>query len=158
MAFDATVVRCLVKDLQKKITGGRIDKIYQPEKDEITLGIRTFEDNFKLTLSASSAHPRAHFTTVSKKNPQTAPLFCMLLRKHIGSGKITAVEQDGFERVIRISVESYDELGDLTTKYLIAEIMGRHSNIILTTEDMKIIDCIKHVCKLSASAFAGALL
>lgn len=145
MAFDATVVRCLVGDLQKKIIGGRIDKIYQPEKDEITLGIRTFEESFKLTLSASSAHPRAHFTAVSKKNPQTAPLFCMLLRKHIGSGKITAVEQDGFERIIRISVESYDELGDLTTKYLIAEIMGRHSNIILTTADMKIIDCIKHV-------------
>lgn len=145
MAFDATVMRCLVNELNEKITGGRIDKIYQPEKDEITLGIRTFEESFKLNISASSSHPRAHFTKVSKKNPQSAPLFCMLLRKHIGSGKITAVEQDGFERIMRIAVESYDELGDLTTKYLIAEIMGRHSNIILTTRDMRIIDCIKHV-------------
>lgn len=145
MAFDAAVVRCLVRELNETIIGGRIDKIYQPEKDEITLGIRTFENNFKLALSASSAHPRAHFTDASKKNPQTAPLFCMLLRKHIGGGRITAVEQDGFERVIRISVESYDEMGDLTTKYLIAEIMGRHSNIILTSSDMRIIDCIKRV-------------
>lgn len=145
MAFDATIVRCLVNELSQKITGGRIDKIYQPEKDEITLGVRTYENNYKLTFSASSAHPRAHFTAVSKKNPQTAPLFCMLLRKHIGGGKITDITQTGFERVIKIAVESYDELGDLTTKYLIAEIMGRHSNIILTSQDMKIIDCIKHV-------------
>ena len=145
MAFDAVMVRALVSEIQETITGGRVDKIYQPEKDEITLGIRTFEASYKLVLSASSAHPRTHFTTVSKKNPQTAPMFCMLLRKHIGSGKITAVEQVRFERIIKISVESYDELGDLTTKYLIAEIMGRHSNIILTDSDMRIIDCIKHV-------------
>lgn len=145
MAFDAVTMRALVNELQNAVTGGRIDKVYQPEKDEITLGIRIFEATYKLVLSASSAHPRAHFTTVSKKNPQTAPMFCMLLRKHIGSGKITAIEQDGFERIIRFSIESYDELGDLTTKYLIAEIMGRHSNIILTDNNMRIIDCIKHV-------------
>jgi predicted ribosome quality control (RQC) complex YloA/Tae2 family protein len=145
MAFDAAVVRCLVSELKEKLVNGRIDKIHQPEKDEITIHIRTLTDSFKLVLSASAAHPRVHFTEVSKKNPISAPMFCMLLRKHIGSGKITAVEQIGFERIIRISVESYDELGDLTTKYLIAEIMGRHSNIILTNQDMKIIDCIKHI-------------
>lgn len=145
MAFDAVSVRCLTDELQEKLINGRIDKIYQPEKDEITINIRTFDESCKLVLSASSAHPRVHFTSVSKKNPKSAPLFCMLLRKHIGSGKITAVEQIGFERIIKISIESYDELGDLTTKYLIAEIMGRHSNIILTNSDMKIIDCIKHI-------------
>lgn len=145
MAFDAVSVRCLVGELQEKLINGRIDKIYQPEKDEITVNIRTLSESFKLVLSASSAHPRVHFTNVNKKNPKTAPLFCMLLRKHIGSGKITAIEQVGFERIIKISIESYDELGDLTTKYLIAEIMGRHSNIILTNKDMKIIDCIKHI-------------
>lgn len=145
MAFDAVSVRCLVGELKEKLINGRIDKIYQPEKDEITVNIRTLSESFKLVLSASSAHPRVHFTSVSKKNPKTAPLFCMLLRKHIGSGKITAVEQVGFERIIKFSIESYDELGDLTTKYLIAEIMGRHSNIILTNNDMKILDCIKHI-------------
>lgn len=145
MAFDAVTVRCLTQELCEKLINGRIDKIHQPEKDEITINIRTLTDSYKLVLSASSAHPRVHFTNVSKKNPITAPMFCMLLRKHLGSGKITAIEQVGFERIIKFSIESYDELGDLTTKYLFAEIMGRHSNIILTNCDMKIIDCIKHI-------------
>ncbi len=145
MAFDAITVRCLTSELNEKLIHGRIDKIHQPERDEITIHVRTLTDSYKLVLSASSAHPRVHFTNTSKKNPITAPMFCMLLRKHIGSGKITAIEQIGFERIIKISIESYDELGDLTTKYLIVEIMGRHSNIILTNQDMKILDCIKHV-------------
>ena len=145
MAFDAVAVRCLVKDLKDKLINSRIDKIHQPEKDEITINLRTMTDNFKLVLSASPAHPRVHFTNVSKKNPISAPMFCMLLRKHIGSGKITDIEQIGFERIIKFSIESYDELGDLTTKYLIVEIMGRHSNIILTNQDMRILDCIKHI-------------
>ena len=145
MAFDAVAVRCLVKDLKDKLINSRIDKIHQPEKDEITINLRTMTDNFKLVLSASPAHPRVHFTNVSKKNPINAPMFCMRLRKHIGSGKITDIEQIGFERIIKFSIESYDELGDLTTKYLIVEIMGRHSNIILTNQDMRILDCIKHI-------------
>ena len=145
MAFDAITVKALVRELSEKLTDGRIDKIHQPEKDEITVNVRTFTESFKLVLSAGSANPRAHFTSHSKKNPISAPMFCMLLRKHLGSGKITAIEQIGFERIIRISVESYDELGDLTTKYLIIEIMGRHSNIILTDVNLRIIDSIKHV-------------
>ncbi len=145
MAFDAVAVRCLVQELSEKLLNGRIDKIHQPEKDELTLHVRTFTDNYKLILSAGSANPRVHFTEHPKKNPLTAPMFCMLLRKHLSSGKITAIEQIGFERIIRMSVESYNELGDLTTKYLIIEIMGRHSNIILTDSDMKILDSIKHI-------------
>ena len=145
MALDAVAVRCLANELSDFITDGRIDKIHQPEKDEITINIRTFTDNYKLLLSASSSNPRAHLTKHSKKNPITAPMFCMLLRKHIGSGKITRVEQIGFERIIRFSIESYDELGDLTTKYLIIEIMGKYSNIILTNHDLKILDSIKRV-------------
>ena len=108
MAFDAVAVRCLVKDLKDKLINSRIDKIHQPEKDEITINLRTMTDNFKLVLSASPAHPRVHFTNVSKKNPISAPMFCMLLRKHIGSGKITDIEQIGFERIIKFSIESYD--------------------------------------------------
>ncbi len=145
MALDAVMVRALVSELQDKLINGRIDKIHQPEKDEITINIRALTDTFKLVLSASSAHPRVHFTNYAKKNPTNAPMFCMLLRKHIGGGKITSVEQTDFERIIKFSIESYDELGDLTTKYLIAEIMGRHSNIILCNQDMKILDCIKHI-------------
>lgn len=145
MAFDAVTVSALVKELSDKLTGGRIDKIHQPEKDELIIHIRTFTDNYRLVLSAGSANPRVHLSTHAKKNPLTAPMFCMLMRKHIGSGKITAIEQVGFERIIRISIESYNELGDLTTKYLITEIMGRHSNIILTDANMRILDSIKRV-------------
>ena len=145
MAFDALALSLLTRELKNTIIGARIDKVSQPERDEVVLSLRTFRDNYRLVLSASSAHPRIHLTEVSKKNPQTAPLFCMLLRKHLGSGKITDIEQVDFERIVKISVESYDELGDLTTKYLIIEIMGRHSNVILTNAEMKIIDCIKHI-------------
>lgn len=144
MALDAICVSCLADEIAEKITGGRIDKIYQPEKDEIVLSIRTFAENYKLVLCANSTYPRVHFTTVNKKNPQTAPLFCMLLRKHLQSGKVLSVRQVGFERIVEFEIESYDELGDLTVKKLIIEIMGRHSNIILTIND-KIIDSIKHI-------------
>lgn len=145
MALDALAIRCLTDEIKNSVSGGRIDKIYQPERDEIVLHIRTFTESFSLVLCASSAHPRIHFTTAKKQNPMTAPLFCMLLRKHLGSAKITDVRQVGFERIIIIDAEGYDELGDLTVKHLIIEIMGRHSNIILTNSDMKIIDSVKHV-------------
>lgn len=145
MAFDAITMRALQSELADTIIDGRIDKIHQPERDEIVIHIRTREQSYKLVLSASAAHPRIHFTEYSKKNPITAPMFCMLLRKHLGSGKITKVEQVGFERILKIAIESYNELGDLTTKYIITEIMGRHSNIILTNEDGKILDSIKHI-------------
>ncbi len=144
MALDAVAIRALVNELQV-LVGGRIDKIHQPERDEIVVHVRTYENNYKLVVSASSAHPRIHLTQASKKNPAVAPLFCMLLRKHISSGKIVAVEQEGFERIVKISVESYDELGDLTTKQLIIEIMGRYSNIILVAADNRIIDSVKHI-------------
>lgn len=144
MALDAVAVSVLVDELQC-LVGGRVDKVHQPERDEIAVYVRTYDSSYRLVLSASSANPRAHLTEHTKKNPATAPLFCMLLRKHIGSGKITAVEQVGFERIIKISVESYNELGDLTVKYLITEIMGRYSNVILVSEDGTVIDSVKHV-------------
>jgi len=145
MALDAIAVRAVTEELKKSIIGGRIDKIHQPEKDEICIHIRTYEENFRLVLSASSSQPRVHLTSTQKENPKTPPMFCMLLRKHLGSGKITGVEQIGFERIVEFTIESYDELGDLTEKKLIVEIMGRHSNIILTNSENKIIDCIKHI-------------
>jgi predicted ribosome quality control (RQC) complex YloA/Tae2 family protein len=145
MALDALAVRALVQELSDKLTGGRMDKIHQPEKDELSLIIRTYTDTYRLIASANASHPRIHLSKTSKKNPITAPLFCMLMRKHLSGGKITSIIQCGFERIIRIDIESYDELGDLTEKHLYIEIMGRHSNITLTTAENKIIDCIKHV-------------
>lgn len=144
MALDAIAIRALVEELQC-IVGGRIDKVHQPERDEIIVSVRTFDKSYKLLVSASSANPRLHFTDYTRKNPKTAPLFCMLLRKHINSGKIKEISQIGFERIVKISVESYDELGDYTTKHLYVEIMGRHSNIILVSDEGRIVDSIKHI-------------
>ncbi len=144
MALDAVAIKAIVSELSV-LVGGRVDKVHQPERDEIVISVRTFDASYKLLVSASSAHPRMHLTEHTKKNPKTAPLFCMLLRKHIGSGKITDISQIGFERIIRISIDSYDELGDYTTKYLYIEIMGRYSNIVLVTEQGRVIDSIKHI-------------
>jgi len=145
MAFDTICVKKITEELSETIIGGRIDKVHQPEKDELMIGIRTFDGNFKLVLSASANNARVHFSDFSKENPKTPPMFCMLLRKHLSSGKIVKVSQPGFERIIEIDVESYNDLGDLTIKHLICEIMGRNSNIILCAEDYRIIDSAKHV-------------
>lgn len=144
MALDAIAIRALETEL-KILEGGRVDKVHQPERDEIVVAVRTYDSSYKLLISASPAHPRLHLTNHSKKNPKTAPLFCMLLRKHLASGRIKSVEQIGFERVTKITIESYDELGDYTEKYLYVEIMGRHSNIILVNAEGRVIDSIKRV-------------
>ncbi len=147
MALDSLVVRCIVDELNKKILGGKIDKIHQPENDEVSLNIRNNKENFKLILSSSASNPRIYLANNYKKeNPINAPMFCMLLRKYIQGGVITNISQIDFERIIKISVESFDELKEKTTKNIIIEIMGRHSNIILTHEkDNKIIDSIKRI-------------
>ncbi len=151
MAFDAIAVFALVDYLKEILIDSRIDKIHQPEKDEITLYIRSRSGNHKLTCSASSSNPRVHFTNAPKSNPLTAPNFCMLLRKHLASGKIVDIKQLDFERIIDFYIESYTELGDLTTKHFIVEIMGRHSNIILTDSEYKVLDSIKHIDLLTSS-------
>ena len=146
MAFDGLVVHAISDELSSKLIGGKIDKVYQPENDEIVLHIRNNKENFKLVLSASASNPRVYLSTNYKKeNPINAPMFCMLLRKYIQSGNIVSVSQVGFERIIKITVESLDELKAKTTKDIKIEIMGRHSNIILTHEENKIVDSIKRI-------------
>lgn len=145
MSYDGLVVNCMVRSLKEKLIGGKINQIYQPERDEVIAQIRTAEGNFKLLMSASASNPRIHLTRIKKDNPITAPLFCMILRKHLCGGKIVSVKQEGFDRIVKIDIESYTELGDLTTKTLIVEIMSRHSNIILVGNDGKIIDSVKHI-------------
>ena len=146
MAFDGLVVHAISDELSSKLVGGKIDKVYQPENDEIVLHIRNNKENFKLVLSASASNPRVYLSANYKKeNPINAPMFCMLLRKYIQSGNIVSVSQVGFERIIKITVESLDELKAKTTKDIIIEIMGRHSNIILTHEEDKIVDSIKRI-------------
>lgn len=145
MAFDGFVTSGIARELNEKLKGGKIDKVYQPEKDEIILSIRTREGLFRLLISAATANPRIHLTNISRENPLTAPLFCMIMRKHLGGGKIKSIRQIDFDRVIKIDIECYTELGDLTEKSLMVEIMGKHSNITLIQSDNKIIDSIKHI-------------
>lgn len=145
MAMDSITVRALTIELNELLSGGRIDKIYQPERGEIIMGVRSGGNNYKLLLCANPSFPRVHITESKAENPATPPMLCMLLRKHLSAGKILRVYQHSFERVIKIDIESRDELGELSVKTLIAEIMGKHSNIILVDQNGKIIDSIYHV-------------
>ncbi|MCD8223376.1 MAG: NFACT family protein [Clostridiales bacterium] len=145
MAFDGIVIANLTRDFAERLTGGRISKIAQPEKDELLFTIKNKKETLRLLLSASASLPLAYFTESNKPGPLTAPNFCMLLRKHIGSGRIVSVTQPGLERAITFEIEHLDELGDLCRKQLIIELMGKHSNIIFCKEDGTILDSIKHI-------------
>lgn len=145
MAFDGITVSAIKAEIEDKILVGRIDKVYQPEKDEIILGIRSMGQAYKLLLTSNASNPKFHFTQTNPSNPMTPPLFCMVMRKHLQSGKIIKIEQPDFDRILNIYVESLNELGDYSVKKLVLEIMGRHSNIILTDENNTILDCIKHI-------------
>ena len=145
MALDGLVIHSLAHELTTKLVGGKIDRVHQPENDELVLYIRNNKENFKLVLSSSASNPRVYIANDYKKeNPIKAPMFCMLFRKYIQGGIITEISQVNFERIIKISVESFDELKEKTTKDIYIEIMGRHSNIILV-QNSKIIDSIKRI-------------
>lgn len=145
MAFDGITIAAMVKELNDYLAGGRINKIAQPETDELLLTCRGPKGNCRLLLSASASLPLIYFTEKNKPSPLTAPNFCMLLRKHLSSARFLSITQPNLERVIRFELEHLNELGDLCRKYLIIEIMGKHSNIIFCDEDYKILDSIKHV-------------
>lgn len=145
MAFDGIVVANLVQEMNERLLLGRINKIAQPEKDELLFTIKNQKDTWRLLISVNASLPLLYFTENNKPSPLTAPNFCMLLRKHIANGRILSVTQPDLERVIRIEVEHLDELGDLRRKYLIVELMGKHSNIIFCDENEHIIDSIKHI-------------
>ena len=145
MAFDGITISNIVKELRENLLDGRINKIAQPEADELLLTIKTPNGQKRLYLSASASLPLIYLTETNKPSPMTAPNFCMLLRKHINNGRITDITQPKLERIIRFEIEHLDELGDLCKKYLIVEIMGKHSNIIFCNDNYRIIDSIKHV-------------
>lgn len=149
MALDGIYISAIVSELKNRITGGRIYKIYQPEEDEICLVIKNRSENgnetLRLVISANPSLPLINLSSASKENPAAAPNFCMLLRKHIGNGRIIEVKQPDFERIVELTIEHLDEMGDLCRKKLIAELMGKHSNIIFTDDNGTIIDSIKHI-------------
>ncbi len=151
MAFDGITIANIVHELNRNLLDGRINKIAQPETDELLLTIKTPAGQRRLSISASASLPLIYLTEGNKPSPMTAPNFCMLLRKHINNGRITKIWQPKLERIIHFEIEHLDELGDLCKKELIVEIMGKHSNIIFCSEDGTIIDSIKHVSSQMSS-------
>lgn len=146
MSFDGLVTRAVVNELKQSLIGGRIHKIYQPFDSDILLIIRNQKKNFQLYISTSANFSRIHLTNERYPNPQQPPMFCMLMRKHLEGSIIKNIHQVSLDRIVHIELETRDELEDISTKTLVAEIMGRHSNIILVdTNTKKIIDSLKHL-------------
>ncbi|ONI43052.1 hypothetical protein AN640_06885 [Candidatus Epulonipiscium fishelsonii] len=143
--LDGIVLSNIINELKQTLLGGRIDKIYQPEKEELLIAIRNNRTKHKLVLNAHSYYPRLNLSTLTENKSESPPMFCMLLRKHLIGGKIIDIFQPNFERIVEIDIEAVNELGDRENKKLILEIMGRHSNLIFTNEYYTIIDSIKHI-------------
>lgn len=145
MALDGIALRCITNELATRLTNGRLYKIAQPETDELLFTIKNNKEQFRLLISANASLPLIYLTEENKLSPMTAPGFCMLLRKHLNNGRITGISQPGLERIIDFEIEHLNEMGDLCKKHLIVELMGKHSNIIFTDDENRIIDSIKHI-------------
>lgn len=161
MALDGIVIANVAYELHTLLAGGRITKIAQPEKDELLLTVKqskslgeekkTVRSQHRLVISVNPSLPLIYLTQENKPSPMTAPTFCMVLRKHLNNCRIVSIEQLGLERVLRMSLEHLNEMGDMCRKYLYIELMGKHSNIIFCDETDTIIDSIKHVSLLVSS-------
>ncbi len=145
MALDGISIHALVHEFKNNLLNGKINKISQPEREELLITINTLNGNKRLLISANASLPFLYITADNKPAPATAPGFCMLLRKHIGAGRIIEIEQVGLERAIRFKIQHLNEMGDITFKFLYVEIMGKHSNIIFCNEENMILDSIKHI-------------
>lgn len=143
MPLDAIYLSALTGELREKIEGGRIDKVQQPEKDMLLISLRSKGENLKLLLSAGTGRARVQLTESSFENPAEPPMFCMLLRKHLVGARIVSVRQPDWERMLIMELEGHDEMGYASRKLLIAELIGRSSNIILVDGDGRIIDCMR---------------
>ena len=145
MALDAGFLAAIAAEFKQTAIGGRIEKVYQPERDTVILQMRTFEGGKRLLINAGSANPRIGFTAIPMENPQNPPQFCVLLRKHLSGAKLLAVRQLDFERVLVLEFETRDEMGFLCKRMLFAEIMGKYSNLIFTDGDEKILAVLRPV-------------
>ncbi len=151
MAYDGFAVAAIVRELNEELSGGRINKIAQPEPDALLITAKGTGGQRRILLSASPSLPLLYFTEKNRVSPLTAPNFCMLLRKHIGSARILEIRQPGLERVVEFRLEHLNELGDPCRKSLYIELMGKHSNIIFCDEEGMILDSIKHVSSFVSS-------
>ena len=143
MAFDAGMLACTLSEIRRAALGARIEKVYQPERDEIVLQMRSFEGGRRLMINAGSGNPRVGFTEITKENPQNPPMFCMLLRKYLQGAKLIEVSQASFDRVAFLGFDTRDEMGFECRRYLIAELMGKYSNLIFADGEKKIITALR---------------
>ena len=151
MAFDGIVTKAVVSELNTCLINGKINKIFEPNKNEILLGIYSSGKNYCLDISIDSVNYRVNLTTSSKPNPQNVLNFCMVLRKHLTGGTIKRIYSNGLERIVFIDIDVYNELNDLITKTLVVELMGKHSNIILLNSEHTVIDSLRHLNKFDNS-------
>ena len=151
MAFDGIVTKAVVSELNTCLINGKINKIFEPNKNEILLGIYSGGKNYCLNISIDSVNYRINLTTNSKPNPQNVLNFCMVLRKHLTGGTIRRIYSTGLERIVFIDIDVYNELNDLITKTLVVELMGKHSNIILLNSEHTVIDSLRHLNKFDNS-------
>ena len=145
MALDAICLTAVVEELRRTLEGGKIDKIYQPAREELLLCIRGRGENVRLLLSANPGHPRAHLTTRNRENPDTPPMFCMLLRKHLVGARVLSIEQPDLERMVILTLQCTDEFGEISQKQLVLECMGRRSNLVLLDAQGRIVECLRRV-------------
>lgn len=151
MPLDGITLGFMADELSAALVGGRIDRVTQPERDELILAIRNNGKNMLLLLSASAGCARAHLTSQKKTGPLEPPALCMLMRKHVTGGRITAIRQVSCDRILEIEIEHHDELGDRATKRLVCEFMGKHSNLIFIGADGRIIDSARRVSEAMSS-------
>lgn len=145
MALDGAFLRHIKQELEEKLLGARVDKIHQPNREEVLVAFRTREAAYKVLFSARANSARVHFTAIPLENPKQPPMLCMLLRKKLQGAKLVAIRQPELERLLHFDFDCINELGDHVTLTLTMEIMGRYSNIILTDEEGKIVDALKRV-------------
>ena len=146
MPLDALCLSGLVREVDRSVAGGKIDKIYQPGRDEVVLALRTpAQGNVRLLLSANPSHPRLQLTEISRENPDKPPMFCMLLRKHLSGARVLEIAQAHLERVAFLRLEALDELGDRVERRLALEMVGRRANLILLDGEGRIVDCLRRV-------------
>lgn len=145
MTLDGLTLYYAVKEIKEEITGCKVDKVHQPQPDTIVLALRTPGKNPRLLICAGAADSRMYLTEQKYENPKVPPMFCMFLRKHLTGAKITDVVQTGLERVVSISLETKDELGLPRAMTLVAELMGKYSNVMLLNEQGVIMDSLRHV-------------
>ena len=145
MPLDALCLTAVAAEVRAAVQGGKIDKIYQPARDEVVLYIRGPAGNVRLLLSANPGHPRAHLTDRNRENPEQPPMFCMLLRKHLQGARILELNQPPLERILDFRLETLDELGDRVERRLVLEAMGRSANLLLLDGEGRIVDCTRRV-------------